>query len=296
MLKNWLIFTKERFDPISHLLMILVFVTVHLLFVNKLQSTSLNSLSISFLLIAVTFFYFKLRLYDEVKDYELDVVINPTRPLPRGLLKHIDMYKGIIFCIFLELFCFGFRGLNAVLAVSFAISYSLLMYKEFFIKDYIRPHLTTYAITHTIVTSFLSIAIFTFINQKTFIENINNIFFIFFALSNWMLFNIFEFGRKTFVNSEERPNIDTYSSLFGKKIAVTMVITQAFLSFYLTISIDTFHNMFIIISNAILILALTIVALIFINSENKKYAKLYRNMSSVYIILFYLILIIGLII
>jgi 4-hydroxybenzoate polyprenyltransferase len=295
MIRNkWVIFIKERFDPLTHFLMILVFVTVHILLVNKLSPVSLTFFQILLLLIAVSLFYFKLRLYDEVKDYELDVIINAHRPLPRGLVSHQDMYKGMIFCIFLEIFFFSFQGSHAIISIITAIIYSLLMYKEFFIKDIIRPHLTTYAISHTFVTSLLSMAIFTFINQKQYIENIFDKNFFYFALSNWMLFNIFEFGRKTFAPSEERPNVDTYSSLFGKKLAVILVLSQAIISYFLIISIPPFQNSFITYSIFGLIFLLILTSLFYIITDKEKNAKIYRAMSSVYIIIFYLILIIGL--
>lgn len=292
---KWIIFIRERFDPLSHSLMILVFVIVHILFARNLFQIDISPLKILFLTSAVTLFYFKLRLYDEVKDYELDLKINPHRPLPRGLLTHKDMYKGMIICIILEVLFFSIQGPNAILSLTIAIIYSLLMYKEFYIKNIIRPHLTTYAISHTVVTSLLTIGIFSFLNQQTFVSNISNLDLLFFALVNWMLFNIFEFGRKTFALTEERPHIDTYSSLFGKKGAIFLVLSQAIIAFLLTIKIQVFHTPFIIYANALLLLLIVSAGIFYILSESIAPAKRYRTTSSVYIIIFYLILIVGLI-
>lgn len=292
---KWVLFIKERFDPLSHSLMIIVFVIVHILFAKNLFQIETTPLKTLFLISAVTLFYFKLRLYDEVKDYELDVEINPHRPLPRGLVVHKDMYHGMITCIVLEILFFSTQGPQATLSVIVAIVYSLLMYKEFFIRDIIRPHLTTYAISHTIVTSLLTIGIFSFLNQQSFVANILNLDLLFFALSNWMLFNIFEFGRKTYALSEERPSIDTYSSLFGKKIAVLLVFSQALIAFFLTVNIRIFHTSFIVYANALLLFLLIAAGFLYVLSDNTIPAKRYRTMSSVYIIIFYLILIIGLI-
>lgn len=295
-IKNWIIFIKERFDPLSHSLMLLVFVIVHILMALKLFGTPFSPFYSFILFFAVTLFYFKLRLYDEVKDYELDVVINPHRPLPRGLLKHKNMFQGMFLCIILELLFFSTQGQNATLSIAMAILYSLLMYKEFFIKDYIRPHLTTYAISHTVVTSLLTMAIFTFITQKSYSEILSDKNIFYFSLTNWMLFNIFEFGRKTYMPSEERPNIDTYSSLFGKIGAVLLVVSQAIISYLLTINITVLHNNFIIFALLALLLLLALSSILYIKSNDIMYAKKYRFMSSFYIILFYLILIIGLLI
>ena len=295
-IKNWILFIKERFDPISHFLMLLVFVSVHVLLVVKLEHKYITYLKMLFLFLGVTLFYFKLRLYDEIKDYELDVVINPMRPLPRGLLKHNDIFKGIFICIILELITFSSQGINSTLSIIIAIFYSLLMFKEFFIKELIRPLLTTYAVSHTVVTSLLTFAIFTFLTSSHYNAILTNKNYVYFALTNWMLFNIFEFGRKTFLRAEERVNVDTYSSLFGKKGAVLLVVIQALISFLLIININAFDLLFIKAGLGILNFFLICLASLYIFSEKIKFAKLYRFMSSFYIILFYLILIVGLII
>lgn len=292
--RSWIIFIKERFDPLSHLIMILLFVMVHILFTKEIFPIYIPPIKLLILLLGVILFYFKLRLYDEVKDYELDLIINPNRPLPRGLLKLNDMYWGIGICILLELICFSFQGVNAITSLIIAILYSLLMYKEFFIKEIIRPHLTTYAVSHTVVTSLLTFSIFCYLNQKTFLQNFFNTNLLFFALSNWMLFNIFEFGRKTFATIEERTNIDTYSSLFGRKLAVFLVFSQAIISMYFTFKIEPFQTWTIMIGLGLLLLLLLFFSARYINTNKRTQAKNYRAMSSFYIVLFYVILIIGL--
>lgn len=294
-MKNWAIFIKERFEPFSHSIMILVFLSVHYLIARKLNLLEIETWQLIPLAAGVTLFYFKLRLYDEVKDYELDVIINKHRPLPRGLLHHRDMYRGMIFCISMELICFLFSGINAFLAILMAILYSLLMYKEFFIREKIRPHLTTYAILHTIVTSFLSLAIFSFLTKQSILTIIANKYFMAFAFVNWLLFNIFEFGRKTFASEEERDNVDTYSSLFGRKGAALLVISQRLASIFIIISLDIFQNNKIYYAFAFILVILIFSSLKYVLTDSKSNAKLFRLMSSIYIIIFYIILAIGLI-
>lgn len=292
-MNNWWVFTKERFSPISHMAMIVVFLFAHLLVINAVKSVRANFWQDILLLIGVTAFYFKLRLYDEVKDYELDVVINKHRPLPRGLLNHQDMYLGMIFCIGIELFTFSLMGLNALVGIFIAISYSLLMYKEFFIKEKIRPHLTTYALLHTIVTSVLSFAIFSFLSQENVINLVQNKTLLSFAVLNWLLFNIFEFGRKTFSTSEEREQVDTYSSLFGRTGAVLMVVSQALIAHLLTLNLSGINQNVLIFMSFILFITLLIVSILYIIKNSTSTAKIYRHFSSAYIILFYLILILS---
>lgn len=291
--QSWIQFTKERFEPLSHLTMIIVFVFTHLLVIHASKATSTNYISNLFLLVGVIAFYFKLRLYDEVKDYELDVVINKTRPLPRGLLTHKDMYRGMVVCIAIEIFCFSLQGWQSFLSIIVAIIYSIIMYKEFFIAEKIRPYLTTYALIHTIVTTLLSFAIFSFVAKISLLEIIQDPSLLSFALANWLLFNIFEFGRKTFASSEERPNVDTYSSLFGRTGAVILVASQIVIAHYLALNLKDVNQKILFLGSIILLLTFAIMAIRYIFTDKASAAKNYRLFSSLYIIIFYLILILA---
>lgn len=287
----WWIFAKERFHPVSHLAMILVFLLAHILVAHSLYPIDHNFLDYAILFLGVLAFYFKLRLYDEVKDYELDVVINKHRPLPRGLLTHKDMYKGMFLCIVIELLTFSRLGPISAGSMLVAVLYSLVMYKEFFIPEKIRPLLTTYALLHTIVTTLLSFAIFSYLSKLNLLQVIINPTFLSFALGNWMLFNIFEFGRKTFATSEERENVDTYSSLFGRVGACALVASQAIIAFYLSLNLQNANHDLIMWGNALLLVLLAVSSYLYISSDTPKFAKVYRSISSAYIILFFLILI-----
>ncbi|MBY0412540.1 MAG: hypothetical protein K2Q18_00170, partial [Bdellovibrionales bacterium] len=99
------------------------------------------------------------------------------------------------------------------------------------------------------------------------------------------------FGRKSFATSEERPNVDTYSSLFGRVGACALVGSQAVISSYLSLkNIDA--NQFILMwGNGFLLTMLLILSAFYIKTDDPKFAKLYRMFSSLYIILFFLILI-----
>ena len=289
----WWQFTKERFEPISHLTMILVFIIAHILVARESTNLSATPMNFIVLLIGVIAFYFKLRLYDEVKDYDLDVVINKSRPLPRGLLNHKDMYRGMVVCIFIEAVCFALMGIESFISIIITILYSLLMYKEFFIAEKIRPYLTTYALVHTIVTILLSFAIFSFLTKLTILQVIQTSTFLSFAMANWLLFNIFEFGRKTFASSEERPNVDTYSSIFGRRGATILVASQAVITYYLATTLKGVNDTVLFWGLGSLLILLSLLSIHYILKNNPTTAKRFRLFSSVYIIVYYLILILS---
>lgn len=284
-LNRWVTFISERFDPISHFVMIALFVFAHYLVAHASKFVKVAPHLIIYVGLGTAVFFMKLRLYDEIKDYEVDVAKNPTRPLPRGLLEHFDVKKAIELCIILEVIFFTSCGMPAFISILMAIGYSLLMYKEFFIPKLIRPHLTTYATSHTVVTFFLSLAIFSALSKFKFFEMDTD--FYYFSGMSWLLFNIFELGRKIYQPCEEREGVDTYSSIWGKFGAVMLVFVHALLAAYLALHVSTiqFYTMVNVFGAQIILLV--IVSLIYLIGKKPATGKLFRLYSSVYIVLVY---------
>lgn len=284
-MKKWITFLKERFEPLSHLTMIVLFVSGHILLARSLGLLQLISWQFICLFIGVIFFFVKLRFYDEIKDYETDLTLNPTRPLPRGLVTHKDLHKGIILAILVELVSFGLCSKAGLLCAGLAIAYSLLMYKEFFIGKYIRPHLTTYAMSHTVVTILLSLAIFSSLSGVPFFQLPLDL--IYFSIVSWLLFNIFEFGRKSYLQNEERAQVPTYSKLFSRWGAFALVLSQSLIATYLLLKMEVCSNSFRLVFIFIMAL-LIIVGMRYAKAPlNSAWGKIYRAFTSVYIVLIY---------
>lgn len=226
---KWITFAKERFKPAEYVPLIVMFVSANYLFAKNLSGGSeLPFLGLAFVFLATLCFFFRMRLFDEIKDYEVDLRINPQRPLARGLITVREVKRTILGIIILELLLMANLGTIPFFLYLFAMFYSLLMYEEFFIGDWLRPHLTTYAVSHTVVVAFLSYAIISTVLGFTALNFSPNIFL--FCISHWCIFNLFEFARKTFASPEERPNVPSYSNIFGLKGAYVLSVSQVILS------------------------------------------------------------------
>lgn len=288
----WWQFARERFEPVSHLLMILLFFGGHVVFAAAEPTWAAAVAAawgpgLGWLALGTLCFFFKLRLYDEIKDYELDRVINPGRPLVRGLLTHRDLFIGIALCIAVELATFGGQGGLATLpAIGFAVLYSLLMYKEFLISGWLRPRLTTYAVSHTVVCGFLSVAMLTALSRRP-VWALGVDAWLF-AGANWCLFNVFELGRKTFASSEERPNVASYSRIFGRLGAVALVLAMATAAVAAIAATAAGSARGFLAVQLALVVILGVAGAAFALTDRLRLAKTYRAMSSVYIVLFYL--------
>lgn len=287
-INKWFQFIKERFNPLTYSMMIFVFFGAHhVIGQNYLkQAVILNFeklLPLIPLILAIALFFFKLRLYDEIKDTESDAIYHPERPLPRGILKKNDVVKAIKIIIVLEILLFSIYGPWSIISGIIAIMYSLLMYKEFFLSKWLRPKLTMYAITHTFIVFFISVTTFMALFNNFFIKDFPNL--LYFSLGGWFLFNIFEFGRKTFTRQEERVGVNSYSKVYGKFGAILLVVFMAVLSI-LCINKVIFSST----ANNYLFLWLgitTVMGMVYTIYNQLYIAKLYRLICSLYIIFTY---------
>lgn len=286
-LYKWLIFVRERFNPLPYSVMIFVFWGAHYSMYLHFSGQSIEkfnfqtAIALIPMVLATLIFFFKLRLFDEVKDFESDKINHPDRPLPRGLFKKGDILKLVFVTITAELILFGLYGLWAFVTSILAIGYSLLMYQEFFIRKWLRSHLTTYAITHTLAVVFISVTIFTSLLKSPVTEL--PLSFIYFSLAGWFLFNIFEFGRKTFISLEEKNSIDSYSKIFGRHGAVLLVLITATLGISFLSEATLLPMSYFFLWLFLLILS----GLSYAIFDTVNLGKIYRAMTSMFLIFIY---------
>jgi len=87
---KWMTYLKER-SPLPALLGLSAMAAISSLGFRSEFSLSLFLCGIIF----NTLIFIQLRLGDEVKDYEKDKIVNPTRPLPRGLLSPAEVARAM---------------------------------------------------------------------------------------------------------------------------------------------------------------------------------------------------------
>jgi len=119
---------------------------------------SFRSILLAFL--ALLFFLFRLRLFDELKDYEHDRKYYPGRPLQRGLVQTYDIYRLILLSLLVEFSVALYAGINPFIYFSLSFGYSFLMFKEFFLRDWLRVRFSAYIFSHEllVVPLFLYVA------------------------------------------------------------------------------------------------------------------------------------------
>lgn len=292
---RWRVFVVERFPPATHMPLIIFYVSANaaVAFASVGRAAVLSPGAIvGWLIIVLVFFH--LRLFDEVKDYGKDVVVHPERPLPRGLIGPGEVKKVAALCICGECVLAFLLGLPVLIAVCCVVAYSLLMYREFFVGTWLRPRLVLYALTHTVISCGMALVVFSAVTGRYLWEAPRD--FALFLVANILIFNIFEFGRKTFGKEEERREVESYSKLLGPAGAATSVLLMACAAAAVGLKLGGTYGAGRVFFVAVgTLLGLTMVSSsLYAVFNNARWAKVFRGISSLFILLFAVIMTAGL--
>lgn len=293
-IERWFIFCKERFSLARQILLIIFYVAANA-FVG-LSCVSLDIIpkfNIFMCAIAVLAIFLHLRIFDEIKDYKNDLVVHKDRPLARGLISVREAKQVALSLILFELCLAFFIGRAAFIAAICTVLYSLVMYKEFFAGDWLRPRMATYALTHTLVSCWLSVFVFSAVTGFNFWE-IPRIFGMF-VLVNWMIFNIFEFGRKTFGKEEEEELVESYSKRLGPIRAAFNVIIMATVAMSAAYKLCNIFNISFLYTIAMYLLYGLILAAagLYAVHNDKSSGRMFRGICSIFILFYNVIISAG---
>jgi 4-hydroxybenzoate polyprenyltransferase len=169
---------------------------------------------------AVISFFFRLRVFDEIKDYALDAHNHPHRVLQSGRVTRQGLLRVSLAGGVLEALWSAHMGLPALAIWLAAAAYSLLMRYEFFVSGYLKKRLLLYAFTHMLIMPLV-------------------IWWIWSAYAYWFVFAgplavlallsllggfSFEIARKIHAPGAERERVDSYSKSMGYAPAILAVL------------------------------------------------------------------------
>lgn len=168
-------------------------------------------------------FFLLLRVFDEHKDYALDVKNHPQRVLQRGLitLNHLKIAGGL--AIVMQLAWSSYRdggAAHSLLAWGIMFGWTCLMGKEFFCGEWLERHLTLYAFSHMLV---MPLIIWWLANLAVPGTSLNSLIEGMMTLAFLSGF-CFEITRKTRGPEEERETVDSYSKIFGTRGSAFVVM------------------------------------------------------------------------
>ena len=208
-------YLRQRFPPVNMALFAVLFLTVWS--VAGRGRLPFGGSELMGMAATITFF-FRLRVFDEIKDFALDAQNHPQRVLQRGLVT-LPQLRAVAWAgAGLELGWSATRGGPALLGWALALAFSLAMRYEFGAPARLRARLLLYAVTHMLIMPLV-------INWlwRAYVPVFH------FPLLLLMLLSLlggfaFELARKTHAPAAERAGVDSYSRTLGLAGAVAGVV------------------------------------------------------------------------
>ncbi|MCC5847789.1 MAG: UbiA family prenyltransferase [Verrucomicrobia bacterium] len=230
--------------------------------------------------------FFHLRVFDEHKDREKDVAAYPDRLLSRGVFSYRDLWRLGLLAVALEALIAFVAGPAALLTWLLVLGWSLLMYREFFIGNWLCKHVFLYAVTHTTIMFGFDLLIWSVTTGRWFWQT--DPIFIVYAFNGVFIAFTFEFARKLRPPEDEHDQVDSYSKTLGPRRAALLVFGVMAAATACTAWVGLqlkFHPGFHLL--LLLLLALGSSGVVcFYRTPNRKNAKLVALTSSLHIISF----------
>ena len=147
----WTVLFKERIPLVSYILLAAGLAASGIA-LNSVAFAGLPFLASSIGLLA---FFIVLRIMDEYKDSEKDMIAHPDRPLPRGVLSEAEVLLGVYLSL---VFMLGYALINFLMFGTMAgVGYLLigiylwLMFREFYVGPWLDSRPVLYAFSHQLI-------------------------------------------------------------------------------------------------------------------------------------------------
>jgi 4-hydroxybenzoate polyprenyltransferase len=166
--------------------------------------------------------FLHLRVFDEHKDYDEDCRHFPDRVLQRGLVT-LDHLKVLgVLAIGVEFALAAYQGPAALAAVGVVFVFTLLMLKEFFLRDWLKRRFLLYAGVHMLIMPLLALLVYS-VTTGRHSWQAPGWFCVYSFVGFFVTFN-WEVSRKIRIPEEEIEGVDSYTRLFGTYGAAYVVL------------------------------------------------------------------------
>lgn len=236
---------SERFPPAHGVLFLIMYVTA-LLFGQYVATAGTLGVSAQDLVgfAGVWSFFLMLRVFDEHKDYDLDLLNHPDRVLQSGrvTLGHLKVLGALAIAAQAgtSLWFDGWTVGPVTQCWAVVIAWSSLMAKEFFVGEWLEQRLVPYALSHMIVMPMALVWMATMGAGRIEAGDFGLL-----AALSFLSGAAFEVTRKTKGPEEERDTIQSYSQVWGARgsagIVAAMLVGQATVEVLLLRTIGVTH-------------------------------------------------------
>ena len=222
MKSRWGIYFNERFPLIPNLLVAMGI--THSARILAESNTGLPSTFLATVLAVLggMLFLAQIRLMDEYKDFEKDKIAHPERPLPRGLFTHQEfgswIFRFNVSMVLMSLLLGALLNPVAGGLFAFGTIYLYLMFKEFYLGEWLVKRPMLYAISHQLIIFPMGAFVYSCYHEQVLAGPV----VFWFCVLLLGTFFAFEVGRK--LDPSAHPILKTYLSQYGKNKTVILLL------------------------------------------------------------------------
>ena len=224
--RNLWAYLQERFAPVNMGLFVVLFCTVRgiatLAGALNRGAPNPDGLVLTVLgALATVAFFFRLRVFDEEKDFAQDAINHPQRVLQTGRVTLPQLRTLAWAGAALELGWSAWQGAPTLLLWAVALGYSLLMRMEFGVGSWLRKQLVLYALSHMLIMPLVILWLFSAYAPGMAVGMEYLPLLLLLSLLGGFGF---ELARKLHAPAAERAGVDSYSQALGYGPALTLTV------------------------------------------------------------------------
>jgi 4-hydroxybenzoate polyprenyltransferase len=221
-LRNLGAYLQERFAPVNMGLFVVLFCTVRGVAAVAGGAPPAGGRALVVLgALATVSFFFRLRVFDEEKDFALDAVNHPQRVLQTGRVTLPQLRTLAWVGAVLEAAWSAMQGLDTFVLWVIALGYSLLMRTEFGVGRWLRARLVLYAVSHMLI---MPLVIWWIFSAYTHGMPLDTRYLPLLWLLSLLGGFSFELARKLHAPAAERAGVDSYSQALGYGLALALTV------------------------------------------------------------------------
>jgi len=216
---RWWVYQRERFPIAAHGPLIAAFSFCAVSLSTHLRGEPrLSGASIMVAFVTCFLFFFQLRVADEFKDFDEDALYRPYRPVPRGLVTLREL--GVLFAVsaIIQFLLAVWLAPRLVILLTIAWVYLGLMCREFGMREFLKERPLAYLVSHMMIMPLVDLYA-TGTDWMTVGEGMPKPLSWFLAASFFNGMSL-DLGRKIRSPADEEIGVQTYSSLWGRGVAV----------------------------------------------------------------------------
>lgn len=207
--------TNERFPPVVYTLLVGLFWGAAVLVARGLTAEGALAPQAA---VVVWLVFLHLRVFDEHKDFDKDVVAYPDRVLSRGVVTLPLLARVGVAAVVVEGLLAGTLGAWALCAWLATFLFSVAMRYEFGVGRWLNEHIVAYAVTHNPIVAGLALFLYAATGARW------EWAYLWFVAVASLGSLAFEVGRKTRRVDEEHAGVPSYTTELGQVGARALLV------------------------------------------------------------------------